>query len=202
VSGGDQKADCYSGGEHAAMEFTQRVRGVAFGPLLRLLTALRVTPDHLTLLSLLFGLAFCPLFFYAKGWAFVALALHVLIDGLDGPLARHTGVASRAGSFTDSTADQVVIAASTATLMYAEVAGILPGALYIFFYTVVVYFAMARNALNTPYSWLLRPRFIVYVWFIVETYWWPGTLDIVLWISTALLALKMGTGFLAIRNRM
>ena len=45
--------------------------------------------------------------------ALVALSLHVLIDGLDGPLARHLGIASRSGSFTDTMADQVVVVATT-----------------------------------------------------------------------------------------
>jgi len=58
-------------------------------PLLMVLARLRVTPDHLTLLSLLAGLAFCPVFFWGlKPVAPALLLAHVLLDGLDGPLAR------------------------------------------------------------------------------------------------------------------
>ena len=106
------KADCYSGGERAAMEWTQRARGRLLGPLLRLLATLRVTPDHLTLASLLVGLLFCVLWFWSPAAALAALLIHVLLDGLDGPLARHLGVASRRGSFTDTVADQTVISAT------------------------------------------------------------------------------------------
>lgn len=183
------------------MDASQRARGRLLRPLLHLLSRLGVRPNHLTFLSLLAGLAFCPFFFWYQSLAFVFLFFHVLLDGLDGPLARHTGLASNRGSFTDTMSDQVVIAATTFTVVHAGRAGILPGGLYVFFYTLVVLFAMARNALHVPYSWLFRPRFVVYVWLIVDAYWLPGTLDIVLWLSVALLAVKTLSGFIRIRRR-
>lgn len=198
----EPKADCYAAGERAMMALTQRVRGRAFGPLLRVLDALGITPNHLTLASLLAGLAFCPLYFWSKPLAFVSLALHVFLDGLDGPLARHAGVASRRGSFTDTMSDQAVITATTLTLMYAGTVHVVPGTLYIVAYAVVVLFAMARNYLEAPYSWLIRPRFYVYAWLLVDAYLWPGALDYVLWIGTAVLMLKLVTGFARIRARL
>jgi phosphatidylglycerophosphate synthase len=200
----EAKADCYSAQERGAMEWTQRLRGRLLSPLLNVLARAGVTADHITLLALLLGLSFCPLYFWSPLAAFVMLALHVLLDGLDGPLARHTGTASRKGSLTDSTADQLVIAATTITLMATpeHVIGVLPGGVYIFLYTLVVAFAMVRNALGIPYSWLVRPRFYVYGWLLVETYLWLHTIDWVLWGFNALLAYKMATGFFKIRNKM
>jgi phosphatidylglycerophosphate synthase len=199
---GTAKADVYSAGERAWMVRTQEIRAAAFGPLLRAMARAGLQPDHLTLLSLLAGIAFCPLYFAAPGWALIALAAHVALDGLDGPLARHLGVASRKGSFTDSMADQAVIVATAITLMAAGVIGWLPGVLYLITYTVVVLFAMARNALRDPYSWLLRPRFYVYVWYAVEEYWWKGSIDYLLWACVFVLALKVLTGFRGIRRNM
>lgn len=196
-----RKADVYSAGERAWMVRTQEIRAVLLGPLLRLMAASGLKPDHLTALSLAAGLAFCPLIIFSAPWAFFLLALHVVLDGMDGPLARHLGVASRKGSFTDTMADQLVIAATTTTLMYTGAVGILPGVLYIVSYTVVVLFAMARNAMDVPYSWLFRPRFYVYVWIAVETYWWPGTIDYALWACASVLLIKVVTGFRGIRNR-
>ena len=195
-----KSGDCYSAGERGWMEFGQRLRATALAPLLRVLAALRVTPDHLTLLSLLAGLAFCPLYFQSVAWALVALLLHVLLDGLDGPLARYLGVASRRGSFTDTMSDQLVVTATTITLMKVGVIGVAAGGVYIFVYGIVVAFAMIRNAMKIPYSWLVRPRFVVYVWMMVEVWWWPGTIEYVLWIASVLLGLKMISGFLRIRK--
>lgn len=48
---------------------------------------------------------------------------------------------------------------------------------YVVTYTVVMLFAIARNALSIRYSWLVRPRFFVYAWLVVETYFLPGTIN-------------------------
>ena len=166
-----------------------------------LLAEVNVHPDHVTLASLLAGLAFCPLYAFSKPAALTALALHVLLDGLDGPLARFMNVASRRGSFTDSMADQTVVVISTITLMVSQQTfNIVAGSVYIFVYTMVVVFAMVRNAMHIPYSWVVRPRFAVYVWLVVELYWLPGTLTIVVWICNILLTWKVLTGFWKIRN--
>jgi phosphatidylglycerophosphate synthase len=197
------KVTCYSGGESSLMQWSQTLRGRLAKPLLVMLVKLRVTPNRLTLLSLLAGLSFCPVFLWSsKLVAFGLLLAHVLLDGLDGPLARFTHTASNRGSFTDTTADQVVVAFSTVTFIHAGYAGVWPGGLYIFFYGIVVIFAMVRNALAIPYSWLVRPRFLVYAWVPVEVWLWRGSLNVVLWLLAVLLALKMLTGFIRIRRAM
>jgi len=175
---------------------------MALSPLLDMLARCCVSADHLTLLSVLAGLAFCPLYFWSKSAAFALLAVHVLLDGLDGPLARHTGTASRRGSFSDCMSDQLVVVGSTVTLMSTKVIGILPGSVYIVAYSVLVLFAMIRNSLAIPYSWLIRPRFFVYIWLVVESYYLPGTIDYVLWFFNALMVLKLITGFARIRRQL
>lgn len=198
----EQKVDCYAAGERGLMAAGQRLRAVLLQPFLRGLARLRVSPDHLTFMSLLAGVLFCPAWFWSKTVAWMLLALHILLDGVDGPLARHLGVASNKGSFTDTMSDQVVIAGTTAALMASGEAGALAGMAYVVVYTTVVLFAFMRNALSVPYAWLVRPRFFVYAWFVVETYLWPGTLDFVLWTAAALLVLKVVSGFLRIRARL
>lgn len=197
----EEKADVYAASERNAMVYWQNLRERALAPLLRGLGALGVSADHLTLFSLLAGLAFCPLYFFFPPWAFAALLVHVAVDGLDGPLARHLGRASRRGWFTDTMADQLVITATTVTLIFVGVFDVVAGSAYIFFYGIVVGFSMVRNALAIPYSWVVRPRFIVYIWLIVEAYLWPGTIGAVLWILVGLLAWKVLTGFVKIRRR-
>lgn len=194
---------CYSGGEDGFMKGSQRLRARFLKPLLGRLARLGLRADHLTLLGLVTGLAFCPLLLLGQpGWALVALAAHVLLDGLDGPLARYWRQASDRGSFTDTMADQIVVTAATLAMVQAGHASVWPAGLYAFFYLLVVVFAFVRNALRAPYSWLFRPRFLVFAWFAVELYFWPGTLDCVLWLCTAILVAKAATGFVKIRRRM
>ncbi len=200
----DQRApaDCYAEGDRGLMRWSQRIRASMLGPLLKILARLGVTADVVTLVSLLLGLAFCPVYFFSKPLALVLLALHVCTDGLDGPMARFSRTDSRRGSFTDTMADQIVVAATTVTLILGGVLGVLPGGLYIFSYTVVIAFAMIRNALSIPYSWLVRPRFIIYAWLPVEFYLLPGSLDYVMWLFVVLLVGKMASGYVRIRRRL
>ena len=183
------------------MVWFQQRRGAMLGRLLVSLSDRGVTPDHVTLLSLASGLAFCPLYGWSMPLALLALAAHVLLDGLDGPLARHQGTDSPKGSLTDTAADQAVVVATTITLMVAETISGAAGAAYIFFYTVVVAFAMIRNALRIPYTWLFRPRFLVFAWLLIEPLW-PGTLEYVVWGCNVLLAAKTASGFTRLRARL
>jgi phosphatidylglycerophosphate synthase len=204
----DAKADCYAAGERSAMGWWQDLRAKALGPLLRLMAWCGVTPDHVTLASLASGLAFCPLWLWphdpswAKPMALGALLLHVLLDGFDGPLARHLGIASRRGSFTDTLADQIVVTASTLTLMAApqSALSVWIGGGYLFLYAVVVGFAMVRNALGNPYSWLVRPRFWVYSWIAVDQFLMSGWMDAVVGGFAVVLGIKMASGFIALRR--
>jgi phosphatidylglycerophosphate synthase len=197
------KVTCYSEQEGRLMRQSQALRGQWLAPLLSLLGLLRVTPNQLTLLSLVFGLAFCPcLLLGLPVLACLMLVIHLILDGMDGPLARYQCVASSRGSFTDTFADQLVVTFTSIAMIYVGHLGIWSGALYLFFYTLVVLFAMVRNALAIPYSWLLRPRLFVFAWFPVEIFLWRGTLDILVWIVTVPLALKTLTGFIQIRRRM
>jgi hypothetical protein len=71
----DKKADCYSAGERGWMLWTQELRANCLRPFLALLATGRVHPDHVTFASLLVGLAFCPLYFYSREAALVAILL-------------------------------------------------------------------------------------------------------------------------------
>ena len=83
------KVTCYSHGEGAFMEWSQSLRGRLLQPLLSLMSAAGLRAGHITFLSLLSGIAFCPLFLWgSRTAAFTLLLAHVVLDGLDGPLAR------------------------------------------------------------------------------------------------------------------
>ena len=102
--------------------------------------------------------------YYSRLGAMVCILLHVILDGLDGPVARSQGTASAQGSLTDSMCDQIIVTASTICLVQYEYVAIIAGSIYIFTYAMVVGFAMVRNALQQPYSWVVRPRFLVFAW--------------------------------------
>jgi archaetidylinositol phosphate synthase len=196
----DRPVDCYSAGDRAFMQWGQKIRHVLFTPLLKVLMATHVTANHLTLAALLCGVLFPIAFQSYHSLGFVLLALHVFFDGRDGPLARAKGTASNSGSFTDTASDQLVVLITTTVFIHQQMLGLISGMIYVFSYTIVVGFSMVRNALGIPYSWLVRPRFAIYLWALVEIYLWPGTLEYLVWTANALLAWKVSTGFYRIRH--
>jgi phosphatidylglycerophosphate synthase len=162
-------------------------------------------PDHVTVLAMLAGVAFAPAWLFGFPWlALALLSLHVVLDGLDGPLARHQAVASPRGSFTDTFCDQIVLTTVTISLMIGSdrMLGIVPGAVFLVLYTAVVAVAMVRNALNIPYRWLIRPRFFLYAAIPVELLGVPDAAGAVVWVSIALLAIKILSGFFRLRNQL
>ena len=198
-------ADCYSSGERRWMEYGQRLRGRLLEPFLGRMTRLGITPDHVTLASLISGVLFAPMWMTGHPWwSLVLLWGHVLIDGIDGPLARHQQTASQQGSFTDSFCDQMIVTVVAITLMSGPepMIGIWAGSLFMVLYVGVLAISMVRNALSTPYSWLIRPRFFLFGAIPIELLGVTHLVWTVIWISNALLALKVCSGFFKLRDRL
>jgi phosphatidylglycerophosphate synthase len=202
---GENKHDCYSAGERAWMEYGQRLRAVWLKRGLASLTQLGVTADMVTWFAGAIGLGFTPLWLmHDKGLALMLLLAHVLLDGLDGPLARFQKRDSPRGSFTDTFSDQLVVTAVTIAWMIDAPSGssIATGTIYVFVYAMVVAMAMARNALAIPYSWLFRPRFLIYVTIAIDYVWQSNLATLAFWLCNVLLAIKMLSGFLALRREL
>ncbi len=198
VNGTESKADCYSDGERAWMEYGQNLRAIALQPALRLASRWGVTADAITLASGICGALFFPLWLCNQPLAaLVTLLLHVLLDGLDGPLARFQQVASPRGSFVDTFTDQIVVTLVMIAYLVHNPSSlsIALGSIYIFLYAIVVSMAMVRNALAVPYSWLVRPRFFVFAAIFLE--WlsrWPVVL-VVLTSATSCLLSSVAAAF-------
>lgn len=214
-SGDSPKNDCYSEGERALMGAWQSRKQRWLAPLLRGLTRAGISPDQVSVVSALFGIAFVPIYLGVPGAIGLALAhlllfLHLLIDGVDGPLARHQGCASAAGSFTDTCIDQLVVAITALAYGMAEScgrAGLAPltASTYAILYTAAVSLAMARNAYGVPYRFLLRPRNFVFglMWF--DAYgWWgplsPWLVEGTVWAFNLTLGVSVMTGCIALRR--
>jgi|TARA_R110002110_G_scaffold135325_1_gene319304 CDP-diacylglycerol--glycerol-3-phosphate 3-phosphatidyltransferase len=80
----------------------------AVKPIGALLRKTRLTPDHLTIVGLLVGIAAAVAIGFGRLWLGLALViLAALPDLLDGALAKASGTSSQRGAFFDSTVDRV-----------------------------------------------------------------------------------------------
>ncbi|MCZ7586451.1 MAG: hypothetical protein M5R36_25705 [Deltaproteobacteria bacterium] len=141
-----------------------------FRPLLGGLARRGLRPNHITGASFLVILLGFPLFFGARqyGLAFAALALHLLLDGFDGPLAQLLGTQGRAqGALMDMSNDVtgMVIVVLTAAYFPESAAGVptFIGAVYVVTYLYVTIFAVAQNLLNIHYAYVVKTKYAIYV---------------------------------------
>jgi CDP-diacylglycerol--glycerol-3-phosphate 3-phosphatidyltransferase len=89
-------------------EASKDVLLLILGPLVRLLSVMRVRPDTLTVVG--WTLALCSAVLFGLGYARVAGAVMLLgglFDALDGAVARESNMMSPFGAFLDSTLDRL-----------------------------------------------------------------------------------------------
>jgi len=176
-----QMRSVYSGVEGKVLYRWQRVRQTLLKPVAAGLSRLGITPDMLSLASVLLGIGF---FFCARlnlGVAIGLLAASVILDGLDGVLARYTRNVSARGSFTDMFCDQLVVALTVGGLVWAGVIMGVLGVLFVYIYTALVIFLVLHEMLAVSSSWLIRPsRMLLYVFVVVYYFTGRNWLDYLL----------------------
>lgn len=158
--------------------FTERERGWqerfrgwrdrTFSPLVRAISRAGVTSNQVSGLALGMLAPFGLALWYGQGsWgpivAALSLVLHVLLDGLDGPLARAAGSADRAGAVTDMCFDHtgflivcVLLAAS----------GRIDGAAacaYAGSYSAAIAMIVALNLVGHPLRFAVRTKYPFYL---------------------------------------
>ncbi|MCB9475765.1 MAG: CDP-alcohol phosphatidyltransferase family protein [Deltaproteobacteria bacterium] len=171
----------YARDEETYFRRMSRYRYERFGPALERLARLGVMPWHITAASFTVLLVGFPILFSAGeyGAAFLVLALHIVLDGLDGPLARVIGRYGRAqGALLDMANDLtgMVIVVLTASFV-ADVPGapsIPPtvGTIYVVTYLYVSVFAVAQNLLEIPYTAIVKTKFTIYALLLLK--WLTG----------------------------
>lgn len=148
----------------------------------------------------------CALIFYILVgqnliWATVILFLGLFLDGLDGPLARESGTANKAGAITDITCD--IFSMALAAMAWVKI-NLVNGELAIIFIllnTLIFVTTFIRNALNKPQSYMVvRPRITTYVLFLLFVIWQVNLLPIAFAVFAAYLLFFFLIDFLVIRK--
>ena len=153
--------------EQPGQERFQKIRDGLFGPLVRFLIRCRVTADLISLLSLLQLVPFGYLLLTAETSQQIAIAsifvwLHVILDALDGPIARTTGTAGPAGAFTDMCVDHAGMLITTCILTAAGFVNPTVAVAYVSSYTVAVAFTIWLNMIGHPFRLVIRTKYLLY----------------------------------------
>jgi len=160
----------FTGSEQKKQQRFSDVRTSFFHPLLVLLNRMRVTPDLLSLFSLLSMAGFV---YYVPTNMIAALgfvALHILLDGIDGSLARFQGSASNAGALTDICVDQGGLIIAILTLIYYSMVDAFWGAWYLVMYILMITFLVVLNRLSSPVRFAIRSKYFFYIVLLIDVY--------------------------------
>jgi CDP-diacylglycerol--glycerol-3-phosphate 3-phosphatidyltransferase len=164
-------ADSYSSFERRLLG---PVRGVALGllrPLVILLARLGISPNAVSLSQIMLGLIVFFVIVPYPRTAFLLMVLAIVLDGVDGALARYTGKASRYGALIDQYADHVREILVVAGLAYAGALNGAWAALYALAYTgcnLTLYICNAHGVpipLAVKTAFVFYPALFVYLWF-------------------------------------
>jgi phosphatidylglycerophosphate synthase len=126
-----------------------------------------VTADLISLLSLAQLVPFGYLVLTAEDSQQIAIAsvfvwLHVILDALDGPIARTTGTAGPAGAFTDMCVDHSGMLITTCILTAAGLVNPTAAVAYVSSYTVAVAFTIWLNMIGHPFKLVIRTKYLLY----------------------------------------
>ncbi|MBZ0270884.1 hypothetical protein K8I61_02520 [bacterium] len=197
----------FGAAERPYFQAFRRFRYGLFNPILGHLAARGIGPDHVTGASFFVLLVGFPLCYGARayGAAFIVLAIHLVLDGIDGPLAQYLGRKGAAhGALMDMTNDVtgMVIVIVTATYF-----GPIPwpvGATYVITYLYVTIFAVGQNLLSIPYAYVVKTKYPVYILLFA---WWmgglpPNVVTLFMAVATVYMGVSAFYGFLRVARKL
>ena len=137
----------------------QDLRTLLLRPLLRLLDGLHIHPNHITIFGLLVGLGIFALLLVGRyQTAAILILFAVLVDGIDGSLARFQGSASDRGKFLDMNVDSYVATLLILGLMHQSLISPLIGGVLIYLMVLGLVYSTILDALHHKSDWLFHTR--------------------------------------------
>lgn len=155
--------DYFNDEERASQRDFATIRDRVFAPATNLLARLGVTPNQISAAGVVF-LVLAGLMPPSLAWlATLGMALYVLCDGLDGPLARKLGNVHPGGLLVDIVADQLGVVILPAAAVYHfgawGPAMVLFASSYVAFIGLVIY----ANELKVELRRFLRSKYVFFL---------------------------------------
>jgi phosphatidylglycerophosphate synthase len=171
----------YSESEGQFLYPWQRLRQAILLPLAAMLDALHITPDMLSWASVVLGVGFFYLARLRFDIAFWLLVGSVVLDALDGVLARYHRAPSSKGSFTDAFCDEAVVALTVGGLVWQGAMNAALGVIFVYIYTSLVTFLLIHQVLAVPSQGIIRPsRMLLYAFVGIYFFFGKNWLDYLL----------------------
>ena len=145
-------------------------RDRTLSPLINMLIAVKITPNHITILGISFLMVACilPIDYYII--AAICLLLYCIADGIDGPLARCMGNAHQGGAIIDICADQVGVVLVAAASVYHMGADGIFAILFSSSYLAFISLAIYSNSHNIALWGCVRIKYFFYFIYVISIY--------------------------------
>ena len=166
-----RRGDSYSALERQFIGAFRQTLLRATRPLVSLLARLGVHPNVLSASQVAGSVAVVALVPTHPRLAFVLFLALLLIDGLDGALARATGQASAFGALVDQYCDHIREVTVVGGMAFWGALAIVPAVLYGLVYTGLNLTLYLANAHGVPVPWAVKsylvvyPALFLYLWF-------------------------------------
>lgn len=194
--------DSYSKLERLWVDPARKILFVIYKPLVRALAALRVPPNAISFSQIIVGAIVVAIMPTQPRVAFVLFIAAILLDGVDGALARATNRTSAFGALFDQYCDhirEVMVVAGLA--LYGALNPFLAG-LYGLTYPAFNLTIFLCNRFNAPLPVAIKSYMIVYP--AMLAYLWFGTnfLDAGVGLSITLMWIVIAQGLIKLRGAM
>ncbi len=164
----EDKAKVYlSGSEARAYLRIRHYRDSFFSPACAFLAKHNVSAEALSYFGIFCAMGFAVAFAFNLWLALFFLILNLLLDGLDGALARFYSKPSARGAFTDITVDYVSFFIIFLTLLYFKFLDPFWGSLYLINYIVLIFLSIILNYLEVKVFPVLKSKSFIYFLFLL-----------------------------------
>jgi|GEM_PF-2392841 len=181
-------ADCWSPSERKMKGFFETIKKYLFWPIVKTCAKFGITANMVSYVSAAIGIASAVYVWYDMKISAILLLISLLLDGVDGAVARDQNPPKLPGSITDCFCDQLVISSTTIAFIATGLLDPVIGGLYLVGYPLLITFSILKNIINKPNIYVFRPRIIVYIGFWIFVIFGKNYMDyIVLPISIIIL---------------
>jgi len=141
----------------------KKKKDILLDPITSFLAKNRIKPVWVTALSFGMVLPFIYFFKFNPWISIIFLVLNVILDGLDGSLARRQGSATGSGAVIDTTSDNLSFIVIFFTLFYYGLFNTFWGALYICNYIGMLFLAIISRGMKIQVFPIIRSRLYFYM---------------------------------------
>ena len=171
-------------------------------PLVRLLAAVGVSPNTVSLLGPLLGLVFVYTVRRNPRLSFFIWLPSMMVDGVDGALARYLGRANSFGALMDQVSDHTRETLIVVGLTAAGALSPLWGSLYPFVYTALNVTLFLGNRFGVPVPFAVKSWMVLYPAILVYLLWGRNYLDVATMASILCMTVTIVYGLWLLRQGM